>query len=270
MFVPAVAAVAAAITDFLGWVFFPTGPYFLPFMLTEIAGSVIFALFLYRARVTVRRVILSRFCIDFFVNIVLTTPIMMMYYAMVLGKYYAPLDLLRIVKNLALFPLEAVVLALFLRMAIPPLRSARMIPSGTDGLRFTRGSVITLCALVLAGALSVAGYSVYSYEHTSLSASYTAEQRYERNERLNAAVLERHPELAAEDTVTIVESAFPRFRGPEVTYSVAVYHSTSGDDALRGLSKSKARAEASLEHLFDAVITLDRDSDAVLAWSKLP
>ena len=59
---PVVASVAAVVSDVLG-VMLTGEPYFPPFALTEIAGSVIFALFLYRAKVTPTRVMLSRFCI---------------------------------------------------------------------------------------------------------------------------------------------------------------------------------------------------------------
>ena len=119
IFGPAVAIVSAAISDTLGCILFPTGAYFFPFIFIEIAGSLIFALFLYRARVTATRVILSRFCIDFFVNIVLNTPVMWIYYKMVLGKSYAIFQLPRIIKNLALFPLESVLLTLFLAAVMP-------------------------------------------------------------------------------------------------------------------------------------------------------
>ena len=71
VFGPVVAIMAAAISDTLGCLLFPSGAYFFPFIFIEIAGSLIFALFFYRARVTATRVILSRFCIDFFVNIVM-------------------------------------------------------------------------------------------------------------------------------------------------------------------------------------------------------
>ena len=80
VFGPVVAVLAAAVSDTLGCLLFPTGVYFFPFIFIEIAGSLIFALFLYRARVTATRVILSRFCVDFFVNIVLNAPIMAWYY----------------------------------------------------------------------------------------------------------------------------------------------------------------------------------------------
>ena len=138
VFGPVVAIVAAAISDTLGCILFPTGVYFFPFIFIEIAGSLIFALFLYRAEVTAKRVILSRFCIDFFVNIVLNTPVMWLYYKMVMGKSYAIFDLVRFVKNLAMFPIESVLLILFLRMVIPPTQKLGYVYSGMDKLRFTK------------------------------------------------------------------------------------------------------------------------------------
>ena len=105
---PVVAIPFGAITDTLGYILFPTGPYFFPFIFQEIAGSVICALFFYRTRITTFRVILCRFAVCFLVNIVIGTPIMMWYYQVILGKYYAPLDMLRILKNLVMFPLEVI------------------------------------------------------------------------------------------------------------------------------------------------------------------
>ena len=44
---PVVALMGAAISDTLGALLIPSGPYFFPFIFTEMAGSLIFALFLY-------------------------------------------------------------------------------------------------------------------------------------------------------------------------------------------------------------------------------
>jgi len=158
VFGPVVAIAAAAVSDTLGCLLFPTGVYFFPFIFIEIAGSLIFALFLYRTEVTALKVTLSRFCIDFFVNIVLNTPVMYLYYQLVLGKHYAIFDALRIVKNLALFPLESVLLVLFLRVVIPPAQQMGYVYSGVDKLRFTRKNVVFLAAMAAVGAAAVALY----------------------------------------------------------------------------------------------------------------
>ena len=161
VFGPVVAMAAAAVSDTLGCLLFPSGPYFFPFILTEIAGSLIFALFLYRTKVTTLRVTLSRFCIDFFVNIVLNTPIMWLYYQMMLGRNYVLFDLMRIVKNLVMFPIESVLLVLFLRVVIPPTRKLGYLVSDIEDLRFTRKSIISLTLLAVVGIAAVVLYILF-------------------------------------------------------------------------------------------------------------
>ena len=161
VFGPVVAIAAAAVSDSLGCLLFPSGPYFFPFIFIEIAGSLIFALFLYRTEVTALRVTLSRFCIDFFVNIVLNTPIMWLYYQMVMGKTYKIFDALRIVKNLVMFPLEAVLLVLFLRVVIPPAQKLGFVYSGVDKLRFTKKNIIFLVVMTAVGVAAVALYVAF-------------------------------------------------------------------------------------------------------------
>jgi len=49
IFGPVMAIPAAMISDTVGFMIYPTGDYFLPFMLTEIASTMFYAIFLYRA-----------------------------------------------------------------------------------------------------------------------------------------------------------------------------------------------------------------------------
>ncbi len=280
VFGPVVAIAAAAITDTLGCLLFPTGPYFFPFIFQEIAGSLIFALFLYRTNLTAKKVILSRFCINFLVNIVLATPIMMLYYQMVLGKYYAPFDLMRILKNLVLFPFESVVLILFLDLTVPRLKSLHFQVGSTEGLKLNRRLVPLLCVLTLSGALAVGGYCWYAYDHTSLSASYTADQRLEQNQAMQSQVLAQHPEL--DFPVTVIESAYPSLVKQTTTYTIAVYAAdeetlrtrlteenpektvTDADyeaalQALLRYSKSPAAKDTALKRLGTAILVLNGD-----------
>ena len=277
VFGPVVAVIAAAITDTLGAIFFPTGVYFFPFIFTEIAGSLIFALFFYKTRITVKRVILSRFCIDFFVNILLQTPIMMLYYSMILGKYYAPVDLMRIVKNLAMFPLESLVLALFLRLVIPPTKNMGFILSPTDGLSFTKKHIILLCVLFAVSVSSVAGYYVYHYNHTSLSASYTASERLDKNRQMQAVVL-KNTDFDPETTVTIIQSASSRIGQNEITYQLAIFTWVDSDTALTseirdtvdGYSISKARGDKRLEETAHATAITFKDSPDLISFENKP
>lgn len=161
VFGPVVALAAAAVSDTLGCLLFPTGTYFFPFIFVEMAGSLIFALFLYRTKITALKVTLSRFSIDFFVNIVLNTPIMWLYYRMVMGKNYVLFDGLRIVKNLVLFPIESVLLILFLRAVIPATKHLGFLHSEVEDLRFTKKLVAFLIVMTLLGAAAVSAYAYY-------------------------------------------------------------------------------------------------------------
>ena len=125
IFGPVVAVPAAIISDTIGFIVHPTGEYFLPFVLTEIASTLIYALFLYRAKVSPTRVMLSRFFICFLVNVVLQQLVYAWYY-MFIGNPESAMDSIlsimtttRIFKNLFFFPIETVILTLFLKVLLP-------------------------------------------------------------------------------------------------------------------------------------------------------
>ena len=260
---PVVALLSGALSDTLGYLLFPSGVYFPAYMITEMAGSFVFALFLYRAEITVPRLLLCRFTICLFVNVVLAYPIHVWYYSVVMGKAYS-MALIRVVKNIALFPIETVILAVVFRALVPPFRRLGYIYSGTEDLTFTKKHIALLVCLFVIGLGTVAGYAVYSYNTTSLSASYKAEERLARNRAIESYVLEKHPDLSGEATVCIIESAYPKAFSPEVTYTVAVYSTdVSGADnaeelmtELESLSKSKAAAREELSFLFREEIIL--------------
>lgn len=264
---PVVALLSGALSDTLGFLVFPSGVYFPAYMITEMAGSFVFALFLYRAEISIPRLILCRFCICFFVNVLMAYPIHVWYYSVALGKDYS-IAWIRIVKNIVMFPIESVILAVVFKSLVPPFRKMGYLVSGTDHLDFSRKHVIILIVLFLAGAAGSFGYGVYSYNTTSLSKDYTAEQRLARNRAIEEYVIEKHPDLKAEETVCIIESAFPKAFSPEVRYQVAVYKAdVSGAEnaeelmaQLEGLSKSKAAARGELEKLFTDEIILTENA----------
>ena len=254
---PVVAVLGAAVSDTLGVILVPSGPYFFPFIFTEMAGSLIFALFLYRAEVSIPRLVLSRFCICFFVNIVMTEPIMIRYYQLFMTTQYAPFQVVRIVKNMMLFPVEAVILAVVFRGLIPPFRKMGYLYSGVEHLAFSKKHIVLLSVLFLLGASATAGYAVYDYNTKSFSASYSAAEHREKNKEMNRWVLDENPEL--HHTVTVIESARSRVGQSEMTYELAVYRIDTDafaaqsaadpaytEETLHGYSKSKAARDAAL------------------------
>lgn len=281
VFGPVVAIPAAIISDTLGAMLFPQGVYFPPFVLTEIAGSVIFALFLYRADITVLRVILSRFCINFFVNIVLQTPIMRAYYTFIgSSTLISMFDTVRIAKNLVLFPIESVLLVLFLRAVVPPVSKLGLVRSRVDQLRLTKKHVALLIVCFLIGAGATAGYAVYNYNTKSFSASYTAQERLDKNRSMNQWVAQEWPDLAEEELVTIIESARSQVFNPHMTYELAVYRIDSARfqekaaenpgytlDTLHGYSKSKAAKDDALIRIGSATAVTDKKTGEHLSLS---
>ena len=90
IFGPVMAIPAAIISDTVGFMIFPTGDYFLPFMLTEIASTVIYSLLLYRARVSPIRVTLARFLICLLVNVLLPRERIQRIFQILSGGRYKP------------------------------------------------------------------------------------------------------------------------------------------------------------------------------------
>lgn len=157
IFGPVVAIVGASISDTLGALLFPSqGAYFFPFIFVEIAGSLTFALFLWRRKLSTIRIILSRFAVVFVCNFVLNPMIMNWYYAWLNnGKTYKLITLPRVVKNLALFPAESFLLVLFLGALTPALTHMKLIPSGQDKLTFNKKHIILLAVLFAAAAVFI-------------------------------------------------------------------------------------------------------------------
>ena len=229
IFGPVVAIPAAMISDTIGFMIWPTGDYFLPFMLTEIAGTMFYAIFLYRAKVSPVRVMLARFCICFFVNVVLQQIIYAWYYSFIGNPDGAKeaimgiMTVTRIFKNLALFPIEAVVITLFLKVLIPVARRAKLVFGPESDMRITKKEIIVLVILMVIGACSATGYLAYRYSTTSRSADYKTEERVAIQHEMADLVLDRTDDWDEETVVCIVDSAFRPMFGQETDYTVAIY-----------------------------------------------
>ena len=269
---PVVGAIGALVSDVIG-VLMRGDTYFLPYALTEIASSMIFGLFFYRQKITPTRVILSRFTICLCVNILLQTPIDMLFQLVTYGRSTLVLTLPRILKNLFMFPIESVVLTVFLRAIQPITFRMRLTYSKESDLKFTRGQIALLLALVLVGLVCVLSYLPYHYQSNSLSADYSTQERIDANKSMQSIVLDESDMWDDINSVTVVESAFKEFLGSEITYTVAVYEA-AGDvevtDELWKLSKSKAAAHEALTRVGTATIVVEEDSGRVLSFQAVP
>ena len=229
IFGPVVAIPAAMISDTVGFMIYPSGDYFLPFMLTEIASTMLYALCLYRAKVTPTRVMLSRFGICFFVNVVLQQFIYAWWYAYIGNPEQAResilgmMTLARILKNLAMFPIESVVLTLFLKFLMPVTRRAGLTYCDAEDMKFDKKQIITLVCLMMIGCVTAIGYLGYRYNTSSRSADYKTEERVAIQKEMAELVLEETDNWDEETVICVVDSAFRGLFKSETDYTVAVY-----------------------------------------------
>lgn len=158
---PLVSLAVGAVSDTVGAVLFPKGAYFLPFILTEMLSGFIFSLFLWKRDITAPRVILSKFTVNLVCNIILTSVFMKWYYAFFgIDSVYPLINLVRIVKNLVLFPFEGVLISLVLWLVIPGLKGTNIADKNIFAERPQKKHILLTAVLLL---LSVALLLVYIY-----------------------------------------------------------------------------------------------------------
>ncbi len=146
---PLVGLAVGAVSDTLGCILHPTGPYFFPFIFTEMSSSFIFALFLWKRDISAPRVLLSKFTVNFFCNIILTSALMKVYMSIFYGKDYNLVNLTRIVKNLVLFPIEAMVITLILTAMIPAYKSLKLIDKSQSNVSMRKKDIVLIAVLTV-------------------------------------------------------------------------------------------------------------------------
>ena len=277
---PVVAIPAAIISDTIGFMIYPTGDYFLPFVLTEIASTMIYSLCLYRSKVSPTRVMLSRFFICFFVNVVLQQLIFAWYYIYI-GSPESARDAImgittisRIFKNLFFFPIETVVLTLFLKFLLPVTQRVKLTFCRDADMTFSKKQIAALICLILVGIGSAAGYLTYRYNTSSRAADYSTEERMERNKAMDA-IIEEQLGNADDATVSVIGYASRPFLGAETAYTVAYYQVAETVDAaefegLWSLKKTPASKHEDLTLLGTAQILVHEKSGQVLEFDYTP
>ena len=106
LFGPVVAGIQGALSDNLGFMLKPTGPYFPGFTLTAALLGVIYGMLLYKTKRTTWQIILARVIVCVFVNIGLNTVFLTMLYG---PSRLATLPL-RAFKNIIQLPIDCLLL----------------------------------------------------------------------------------------------------------------------------------------------------------------
>ena len=292
IFGPVVAIPAAIISDTIGFMLFPQGDYFLPFVLTEIASTMIYSLLLYRAEVSTSRVMISRFLICLLVNIImypLITAWQHMYNGMPEKAAKAAAGILQlgsIFKNLFAFPLETVVLTVFLKALVPVTRRAKLTFSSEEKLGFTKKQIAALVCLTVIGIGSAIGYLTYRYNTTSRSADFSPKERIAETKEASQIVQDQTSEWDDETVIGIVSKANRPLFAKETAYTIDVYildqavfdaqaaEATEEEpytmDTVYGYSLTPAKKDAALIRVATVTYTQNEKTGEVIDFVMTP
>lgn len=165
IFGPIVGFLSGAVSDTLGCILFPSPePYFFPYILVEMLSSFIFGVFLWRRKISVGRVVLSKFTVNVVCNLLINPAITKFYYAW-LGDStqttYAFVTAVRVGKNLVLFPLEAALIVLFISALFPLLRRVGVVPKDQAKPVMTWKHWLLLIILTLGAIALIVFYAVF-------------------------------------------------------------------------------------------------------------
>ncbi len=112
---PVLGILAAAVTDTLNFMLFPSGPYFPGYMLGSMVAAVIYSGFLYRKKITVLRLFFAKFLVNYIVNVGLGC----LWSKMLYGQGYLYYLVKSLIKNTLLLPMEVILLAALFSVLIP-------------------------------------------------------------------------------------------------------------------------------------------------------
>ena len=94
----------AIVEDFIAFFLFPSGPFFLGYTITAVAGCVIYHIFLHK-EINLKNIIISKTLVNIFVNIGLNS----LWSSMLFSKGYIYYFSKSVVKNLLMLPIEIIV-----------------------------------------------------------------------------------------------------------------------------------------------------------------
>lgn len=105
-FGPVVAGMQGALSDILGFLLKPTGPYFPGFTITAMLLGLVYGVSLYKTKHTVPRIIITRVAVMVLINLLLNTVFLTMLYG---PSRLATLPV-RVIKNLVQLPFDCMLL----------------------------------------------------------------------------------------------------------------------------------------------------------------
>ena len=106
LFGPVIGGAVGMVSDIGGYIVKPTGPFFPGFTITSLVSGVIFGLFLYRHKPTVKRILISQIVYTLVCGIILNS----IWLSMLYGNGFIPVLTARLVKELVMIPINTLML----------------------------------------------------------------------------------------------------------------------------------------------------------------
>ena len=177
----------------------------------------------------------------------------------------------RLFKNLFFFPIESIVITLFLKVLVPVTSRARLTHGGKTGLEFTKKQIALLVVLLAVGIGSAVGYLNYYYNNNSVTKDYSAEEVIEMNHQMHDIIVEEDAAVDADRTLAVIEYASKPFFGEETTYTVALYQAkedASITDKMWSYKKTPASKDETLERIATVTIVTKNKTGELLSYGS--
>ena len=126
---PVLGLVFGFVEDILGFILQPTGDFFPGYTLSTMAGVLVYALFFFRRRITVVKLVLANAVVNLLVNAAMGS----VWSTMVRGGGYLGWFIPSLAKNLITILPKAAALYILFQALLPILRRMDLIPDQTEG-----------------------------------------------------------------------------------------------------------------------------------------
>ncbi len=130
----------------------PSG-YFPGYAISSMCSFFLYALFFYRAQLSLSRLFLARLSVNVFINVILGS----VWKHILYGKAYMVYFVSGAIKNIALLPLEVFVMLMLYRRLVPVLQRAGLLPYAVTLTVAKKDYIISAIASVI-GVLVLIGY----------------------------------------------------------------------------------------------------------------
>ena len=156
---PVVALIVGMITDLLGVAFFPVGPFHPAWTLLEMFTTFLYALGLYRQKITFGRIFLTKFSVNFLGNILGESALMAALYGKGIFAYLA----IRVLKNVIMLPFEVIILSLIFGALMIPLTRLKIYAPQQNALKLSWKHYVIL-GVITAVAVLLSVFALLNYE----------------------------------------------------------------------------------------------------------